>query len=57
LVRPAGHADAGASRESVASRHPAHSSHACRALALYTRVAEYGDRSSLRDLLGFDAYA
>ena len=33
------------------------SAHASRALATYARVADDGERRSLRDMLGFDDYA
>jgi len=41
----------------VASRQLDNSNRADRALASYAQVAADGERSSLHDLLGFDAYA
>ena len=38
-------------------QNPAESLRADRALASYAAVADDGERSGLRDLLGFDAYA
>ena len=43
--------------EAYARQVPTPSSRAGRALAAYANVADQGDRTELRDLLGFDAYA
>ena len=43
--------------ETLPDRHHDASARASRALASYAEVAEGGERSGLRDLLGFDAYA
>jgi hypothetical protein len=56
-TQPVGRTRYSAHNEPAASRLPAPSLQATQALASYARVAEYGERSSLRDLLGFDAYA
>lgn len=44
-------------RETLATRQADHPAHVSRALASYARVANDGEHSSLRELLGFDAYA
>lgn len=49
--------DLAARAEAYARQDPAPTSRAGRALAAYANVADQGDRSELRDLLGFDAYA
>ena len=56
-AQPVGRTYQSAHNEPTASRLPAHSLQTVRALASYARVAEYSERSSLHDLLGFDAYA
>lgn len=56
-TQPVGRPHHSAPNEPTASQLPAHSVQTNRALASYARVAEYGERSSLHDLLGFDAYA
>ncbi|MCB1727403.1 MAG: hypothetical protein H6961_00490 [Chromatiaceae bacterium] len=45
------------SRDTVFGRHPDATARAHRAVAAYAAVSDSGERSSLRDLLGFDAYA
>jgi len=51
------HARLVARAEVMATPQRGQSAHANRALATYARVAEDGERRSLRDMLGFDGYA
>lgn len=46
-----------ANGDAVFGRHSDASTRAHRAIAAYAAVSDGGERSSLRDLLGFDAYA
>ena len=51
------HARLVARAEVTAGPQRGHSAYANRALAAYARVADDGERRSLRDVLGFDDYA
>lgn len=56
-IDPAGRERLAARADGLLHRSASGTLRAHRALAVYAEIADQGDRSDLRELLGFDAYA